>query len=255
MEAIASSSSSNVTRANSDLSDGQRPKLRPEQSFQLEGLSRDIDSEALSISPSGRWHRMDSALASKHPRFYAMASRFVFYVRGPRPKRDLAGKCTTQVYSRMAHTYACAGPSPALDSSFTVKGKIYNLSVEHTLLRFTRPLASPWLFILLGVAYIIGLAFFSRAQSFLTPASSFVGCTSTYWLEDDGCGIDGSECAPFTNSSFDFRCPAQCNSVILENPRTIGDITVDFVPLLVGGGDVNKTYRGDSFICAAAVQA
>jgi len=30
---------------------------------------------------------------------------------------------------------------------------------------------------------------------------------------------------------------------------------VDFVPLIVGGGDSQKTYRADSFICASAVQA
>ncbi|OBZ78556.1 hypothetical protein A0H81_00973 [Grifola frondosa] len=60
---------------------------------------------------------------------------------------------------------------------------------------------------------------------------------------------------PFDNSSFDFRCPAQCSSVVLQNPRTVGDEQVDFVPLIVGGGDVNSTYRGDSFVCAAALQA
>ena len=30
---------------------------------------------------------------------------------------------------------------------------------------------------------------------------------------------------------------------------------VDFVPLIVGGGDTDGTYRGDSFVCAAALQA
>jgi hypothetical protein len=30
---------------------------------------------------------------------------------------------------------------------------------------------------------------------------------------------------------------------------------VNFVPLIVGGGDTNFTYRGDSFLCAAAIQA
>lgn len=60
---------------------------------------------------------------------------------------------------------------------------------------------------------------------------------------------------PFTNSTFDFRCPAQCSGVVLQNPRTVGDEQVDFVPLIVGGGDPNGTYRGDTFVCAAAVQA
>lgn len=76
-----------------------------------------------------------------------------------------------------------------------------------------------------------------------------------YWTEDAGCGLGGAECAPFDNTTFDFRCPAQCSSVILQNPRTVGNEEVDFVPLIVGGGDANRTYRGDTFICAAAVQS
>jgi hypothetical protein len=119
----------------------------------------------------------------------------------------------------------------------------------------TRPFTSPWLLLLLGAAYIISFAFLSRAQSFLTPASSWVDCTSVYWSPNNGCGLDGQACAPFENSTFDFRCPAQCNSVVLQNPRTVGNEQVDFVPLIVGGGDGNKTYRGDSFVCAAATQA
>lgn len=152
-------------------------------------------------------------------------------------------------------TYVIAAPTPFLDSTFNFKGRRYTLAIEHTLIRITRPFTSPWLLLLLGAAYIIGFAFFSRAQSFLTPASSFIGCTSTYWEEDNGCGLDGAGCGPFTDSAFDFRCPAQCDRVILENPRTIGNRVIDYVPLLVGGGDGNKTYRGDSFICAAAAQS
>jgi hypothetical protein len=112
------------------------------------------------------------------------------------------------------------------------------------------------LFLLLVAVYIIGFAFFSRAQSFQTPPDAFIGCTSTYWLPKDGCGLNGDQCGPFQdNDPFDFRCPAQCNNVILQNPRTVGDEQIAFVPLIVGGGDANHTYRGDSFICAAAIQA
>ena len=41
----------------------------------------------------------------------------------------------------------------------------------------------------------------------------------------------------------------------LQNIRTVGDIEVEYVPLVVGGGDSNQTYRGDSFICAAGIHA
>ena len=146
-------------------------------------------------------------------------------------------------------------PTPLLSRSFYYRGRIRTIALEPAWIHLTRPLSVPWLLAILVVAYIIGFAFFSRAQSFLVPADSFIGCTSTYWLANDGCGLDGQNCGPFDNSTFDFRCPAQCNSVILQNPRTVGDEQIAFVPLIVGGGDTNVTYRGDSFICSAATQA
>jgi hypothetical protein len=41
----------------------------------------------------------------------------------------------------------------------------------------------------------------------------------------------------------------------LANIRAVGAEEVAYVPLIVGGGDVNKTYRGDTWICPAAVHA
>lgn len=146
--------------------------------------------------------------------------------------------------------------NPLLDRKYRLHDHYISLSFESTLLKLTHHFSTPWLFTVLAVAYIIGFAFFARAQYFFTPADSFVGCTSTYWLAKDGCGLDGAGCGPFQdNSPFDFRCPAQCDNVILQNPRTVGDEQIAFVPLIVGGGDTNETYRGDSFICAAAIQA
>lgn len=99
------------------------------------------------------------------------------------------------------------------------------------------------------------MAFLVRTSSFLTPAEAYITCTSTYWAANDGCGLNGEDCIPSDFSVFEFRCPAQCKAVTLANPRFIGNGEVDHVPLVVGGGDTNKTYRADSFICAAAVHA
>jgi len=146
-------------------------------------------------------------------------------------------------------------PNPLLNLDLRVRGFHLNLPIESTFIRNTRHLTSPWLFIILAVKYIIGFAFFARAQSFLTPTDAFITCTSVFWTANNGCGLDGQLCTPFVNSTFEFRCPAQCSKVILQNPRTIGDQQMDLVPLIVGGGDAEGTYRGDTFICAAAVQA
>ncbi|KAH9950449.1 hypothetical protein B0H21DRAFT_723400 [Amylocystis lapponica] len=146
-------------------------------------------------------------------------------------------------------------PTPFLHFTINTGVRSFSIALEPALVRVTRPFTNPWLLIILAIGYIIAFAFLSRAQSFMTPAGSFVSCTATYWSPNDECGLDGVNCLPSSDSTFDFRCPAQCNSVVLENPRTVGDETVDYVPLIVGGGDANGTYRGDTFICAAAVQA
>lgn len=65
---------------------------------------------------------------------------------------------------------------------------------------------------------------------------------------------------PFDDSSFAFTCPADCAGVHVLNPRTIGDEQIIYRPLVVGGtadpSDADQlVYRGDSFICGAAIHA
>ncbi|KAK0478298.1 hypothetical protein IW261DRAFT_1551663 [Armillaria novae-zelandiae] len=163
-----------------------------------------------------------------------------------------AGPAGEDIQARLVYDYE---PRAFLDIDVTFRGRRLEFPLESTLIRLTRPFTSPWLLAALIAAYIIGLAFFIRAQSYLTPSDAFIGCTDTFWLANNGCGVDGETCAPFNDSSMDFRCPAQCSTVTLQNPRTVGDEQTAYVPLVVGGGDANVTYRGDSFICAAAVQA
>ncbi|KAK7059105.1 hypothetical protein VNI00_001730 [Paramarasmius palmivorus] len=202
------------------------------------GASFVTDPERVNPRPRRSWlDRLSTKLEARNPIIHARISRIVRYFVGPRPKVDLPD------------------PRPFLDINLKFRGLHLVLPLESTLIRVTRPLTSPWFFANFVVAWIIGFSFFTRSQSFLTPAESFIGCTSTYWLNKDGCGLDGQSCAPFNDSSFDFRCPAQCSNVILQNPRTVGNEQIAFVPLIVGGGDEERTYRGDTFICAAAVQA
>ncbi|KAJ7630797.1 hypothetical protein FB45DRAFT_546996 [Roridomyces roridus] len=188
-------------------------------------------------STTSRWASRLQQQSARFPRL----SNALLWLRGPRPKFDLPD------------------PKPLLDIDITLRGRRIFIPIESTWLRYAVPKLNNWLyvllFVLLAASYIIGLAFFARAQFFLTPPADFIGCTATYWLGDNGCGLNGTACAPFDGSSLDFRCPAQCAGVILANPRAIGDEKMAFVPLIVGGGDDDRTYRGDSFICAAAVQS
>ncbi|RDX52030.1 hypothetical protein OH76DRAFT_1400943 [Lentinus brumalis] len=230
--ASASYASSRLTHVGVEPPSTRSAKYTPTASFEVEEPV--LPSQTIFKPHRHPWaHRVQRALRLDSPR----VQRIWRYIRGPRPKVDLPD------------------PAPFLNLTFYTGRKHYSIALEPALIRLTRPLTNPWLFVVLAAGWIIGFAFFTRAQSFLTPADSFIGCTATYWAALDGCGLDGSACMPFDDATFDFRCPAQCSRVVLQNPRTVGDQQVDFVPLIVGGGDSNRTYRGDSFICAAAVQA
>ncbi|KAM0335660.1 hypothetical protein ACHAQA_000709 [Verticillium albo-atrum] len=88
-----------------------------------------------------------------------------------------------------------------------------------------------------------------------TPSE--VGCGSTYWGAGNRCGINGVDCRPFNGSGFPFRCPANCRSVHVLNPRAVGDQEIVYQPFVIGGpnGTSEAFYRGDSFICEAAIHA
>ncbi|PGG97350.1 hypothetical protein AJ79_09221 [Helicocarpus griseus UAMH5409] len=90
-----------------------------------------------------------------------------------------------------------------------------------------------------------------------------LSCTSKLWPDATHCGLDGLNCLPFDNHSFAFSCPANCLQVNVLNLYTIGDKEINYQTLVVGGGPSNSSdntssdriYRGDSFICGAALHA
>jgi hypothetical protein len=88
-----------------------------------------------------------------------------------------------------------------------------------------------------------------------------ISCLATYWSAGNSCGLNGDDCRPFSNSSFTFRCPANCGGVQVLNPRAVGAEEVIYQSLVIGGpesvddGANDATYRGDSFICGSAIHA
>ncbi|AEO62527.1 uncharacterized protein THITE_2106787 [Thermothielavioides terrestris NRRL 8126] len=88
---------------------------------------------------------------------------------------------------------------------------------------------------------------------------TLIGCGSTYWASGNGCGLDGVDCRPFTDAGFPFLCPANCASYQVLNPRAVGDQEVIYRSLVIGGppasGEGPAVYRGDSYICGAAIHA
>lgn len=99
-----------------------------------------------------------------------------------------------------------------------------------------------------------------RQNSFaLEDDAVFLSCTSTLWELNNGCSIDGVDCAPFEETTMEFRCPGACQSEVVLNPRYIGDQIVFHQPLVIGGqgktANESGVYRADSFLCASAIHA
>ncbi|KFY26509.1 hypothetical protein V493_04046 [Pseudogymnoascus sp. VKM F-4281 (FW-2241)] len=89
-----------------------------------------------------------------------------------------------------------------------------------------------------------------------------IDCGATFWSSGNSCGLEGSECRPFEGRSLAFRCPASCAGFKVLNPRAVGTQEINYASLVIGGppedtttNDPRATYRGDSFLCQAAIHA
>jgi LCCL domain len=85
-------------------------------------------------------------------------------------------------------------------------------------------------------------------------------CGASFWNAGNGCGLNGNGCRPFSSSHLAFRCPADCQKIKLYTPHTVGNETLRYQRLVVGGPrakdpDFMPIYRADSFICQAAIHA
>ncbi|KAJ4301204.1 hypothetical protein N0V90_003295 [Kalmusia sp. IMI 367209] len=87
-----------------------------------------------------------------------------------------------------------------------------------------------------------------------------LSCVNRLWPNAQSCGPDGRNCLPFDDSNFAFTCPADCAGVSVLNPFAIGDGSIVYRPLIIGGTPDDSeggedVYRGDSFICGSAIHA
>ncbi|RMZ79193.1 hypothetical protein DV738_g3480, partial [Chaetothyriales sp. CBS 135597] len=85
-------------------------------------------------------------------------------------------------------------------------------------------------------------------------------CGASFWRDENGCGLNGNDCRPFSVAHLAFRCPANCEQTHLLEDHIVGNQTLIYQGLVVGGPkaddpDSLAVYRGDSFICQAAIHA
>lgn len=119
----------------------------------------------------------------------------------------------------------------------------YRSSINHTLLRNSFPKAlHPFLCV-----WVVVFIWLICQQYYFTPTPDLIPCTASPWDDwpPDNCGINGERCAEDLTSLADrrFRCMSGCKDTRLGNERWIGNERVNGVPLLIGGGDMNHTYR------------
>ncbi|KAJ6781112.1 hypothetical protein PWT90_00693 [Aphanocladium album] len=122
-----------------------------------------------------------------------------------------------------------------------------------------------WLLFLYLSVWVVAFALIKRQESIAGEIKDWgrpksIGCGAAYFSRSNSCGLDGNDCRPFNGTALPFRCPGNCASYRVLNPRAVGDQEVVYRPLIVGGPTTDlepesATYRGDSYICGAAVHA
>ncbi|KAK4111622.1 hypothetical protein N656DRAFT_790253 [Canariomyces notabilis] len=129
-----------------------------------------------------------------------------------------------------------------------------------------RALPQSWQRVILLILFLVAWALSLAVPLILSKGAArdasgtvirHIDCIDTLWRRNNECGLDGVDCRPFSNTSFAFRCPADCASVRVLNPHHVGPQDVNFRPLVIGGGGEGSQgiYRGDSFLCGAAIHA
>jgi len=161
----------------------------------------------------------------------------------------------------------CKGPDPprpwSIDPIFE--------SVQTTPIRLIdslcpKPIYKFWLLIAFYATWILVFSLMLRKSAFAADVPGFgapvnIGCGARFWSKGNGCGLNGDQCRPFDDSTFTFRCPASCSSRAVLEPYAVGDQEIIYRALIIGGAahgsiDLDEAhYRGDSFICGAAVHA
>lgn len=120
------------------------------------------------------------------------------------------------------------------------------------------------LFCAFVLLWLLIFSLVKRQESSLTELKTWgkpqeIGCGNYFWGKNNQCGLNGDRCRPFKGSGFAFRCPANCASYQMNEPRAVGDQEINYRPLVIGGPvgdtDYDGAYRADSYICGAALHA
>ncbi|GFZ51307.1 hypothetical protein JCM24511_09067 [Saitozyma sp. JCM 24511] len=147
-------------------------------------------------------------------------------------------------------------PSPSISLSCVLPRTSYHFSTDPPIYTLSRRFHLRYLLVPALLLWCTANILLIRQQYFFPNSPEIADCTSALWNDwpPDTCGVNATACASELVSQ-NVRCLGGCAETTLGNPRWVGDVKVNGVPLLIGGGDESGVYRADSWICAAAIHS
>ncbi|WWC64983.1 uncharacterized protein I303_107597 [Kwoniella dejecticola CBS 10117] len=149
-------------------------------------------------------------------------------------------------------------PSTSLTLSTTLGESSYSYQPDVFFRRTSKSISrwAAWIFLILWAGLFIILV---RQQYYLPDTPQIIDCNAAPWDDwpPDVCGINGGSCEHDLSGidGMSFRCLGGCANAKLGNSRYIGAEEINGQAVIVGGGDGEKTYRADSWLCPAAIHS
>lgn len=219
------------------------------------GASVESHPDAPIEGPPSRLQELQEGHPSPLPRFLEEANLGKHLRWVPYPVRKLG---------RSAAHWAKGPPAPVVFRIKPIFPTIQHFPINLLDKYFPRRTQRSVIFVGFVFLWLLTFTVVKRQESSLTELKPWgkpqeIGCGNYFWGKNNQCDLNGNKCRPFKGSGFAFRCPANCASYQMSEPRAVGDQEVNYQPLVIGG-PVNDTddfgaYRADSYICGAALHA
>lgn len=167
-------------------------------------------------------------------------------------------------FGRSAARWAKGPPNPVVYHIDPILPAVQQLPIVVLDKYLPRRKHRSFLFVAYLLLWILTFSIVKRQESRITELKPWgkpqeIGCGAYFWGRGNSCDLNGNKCRPFKGSEFPFRCPANCASYQLSEPRAVGDQEVNYRQLVIGGPvndtDEHGAYRGDSIICGSAIHA
>ncbi|WRT70908.1 uncharacterized protein IL334_007907 [Kwoniella shivajii] len=170
---------------------------------------------------------------------------FVRYVR----------RITRRILGPPNPTNTLPPPQTSVTFSSTIGKRSNSFSPDRYVKRHSLPHALyPFLALWIGCFIIL-----VRQQYYVPNAPTIISCEASPWDDwpPDLCGLAGGNCEDDLTGidGKTFRCLGGCAGSKLGNPRYVGSEKINGKPLVIGGGDDEKTYRADSWVCPSALHS